>query len=349
MNKKTVELDYMNAIACLLVILIHVLSVGIERIDTMSWQSALIYFPWRIAAFVVPLFLYTGAVKMAMQFENKRVTGAVYLRYALRRIKKIFLPYAVWVCIYYFCFLAIGYVEGGVGEFFSYLFSGSLAAPFYYVIIIMQFYLLMPLWVWVMRRVPFYLSLAVSLLIWFFLEYYPDITWALGISFPYGDRIFLTYIVFWVLGLYAGKNYDRTLEMLTTKKWDKVVCIALILIYAWIYYIRLLGYATPFDILNVKLIADVLSILVLHFIAVSLLSAHELIKKTLSAIYRSSFFVFLAHSLFLTAAQRFLDGQGIVRLSAVIGVRALVCYSVPFILYFIWSRIKAAAGKDRFS
>ncbi|MBQ1436270.1 MAG: acyltransferase family protein, partial [Clostridia bacterium] len=156
MNKKTVELDYMNAIACLLVILIHVMSAGVDSIKEMTWQTALIYFPWRIAAFVVPLFLYTGAVKMAMQFEERRVTGKVYIRYALRRIWKIFIPYVVWVCIYYFYFLSIGYVHGGAGEFFSCLFSGSLAAPFYYVIIIMQFYLLMPLWVWIMRRVPFY-------------------------------------------------------------------------------------------------------------------------------------------------------------------------------------------------
>ena len=46
-------------------ILIHVLSVGIVAADPASWQAAAIYFPWRFAAFVVPAFLYTAAVKLA--------------------------------------------------------------------------------------------------------------------------------------------------------------------------------------------------------------------------------------------------------------------------------------------
>ena len=344
-NKKTVELDYMNAIACLLVILIHVMSAGVDSIKEMTWQTALIYFPWRIAAFVVPLFLYTGAVKMAMQFEERRVTGKVYIRYALRRIWKIFIPYVVWVCIYYFYFLSIGYVHGGAGEFFSCLFSGSLAAPFYYVIIIMQFYLLMPLWVWIMRRVPFYLSFAASLFIWFVMEYYPDMTAALGIDFPYGDRIFPTYIVFWVLGLYAGKNYEKTVALLTAKRWDKIACVALILIYAWIYYIKLLGRTVPLDTLNIKLIADVLSIIVLSYIGVKLTGAHRIVGKVFSALYKSSFFVFLSHSLFLTITDRLLFENHITRLSQVLGIRALVCYTVPFIIYGVWSLIKRAVKK----
>jgi hypothetical protein len=63
--KRRPELDYMNAAACLLVILIHVLSVGIVAADPASWQAAAIYFPWRFAAFVAPAFLYTAAVKLA--------------------------------------------------------------------------------------------------------------------------------------------------------------------------------------------------------------------------------------------------------------------------------------------
>ena len=65
-STKKRELNDMNAIACLLVILIHVLSLGISSVTPTSWQAAVIYFPWRLAAFVVPMFLYTGAVKMAL-------------------------------------------------------------------------------------------------------------------------------------------------------------------------------------------------------------------------------------------------------------------------------------------
>ena len=86
-STKKRELNDMNAIACLLVILIHVLSIGISSVTPTSWQGAVIYFPWRLAAFVVPMFLYTGAIKMALHFMDTEVTFGGYLRYMLQRGK----------------------------------------------------------------------------------------------------------------------------------------------------------------------------------------------------------------------------------------------------------------------
>ena len=129
------ELSYMNALACLAVILIHVLSLGITNLTPGTWQSTAVYLPWRLAAFVVPMFLYTGAVKMSMQFSDAPLTVRDYLRYCLRRIRKIYLPYVLWVVIYYLAFLVIHYVRGDLGEFLSYLLIGNLSSPFYYIVI----------------------------------------------------------------------------------------------------------------------------------------------------------------------------------------------------------------------
>ena len=135
------ELDYMNGAGCLLVVLIHVLSIGVNSADRSSPFAAAVYLPWRLAACAVPMFLYTGAVKMARQFGDVPLTSKVYFRYIRRRFTKIYLPYAVWNTVYYLYFLRIGYVRGGVREFASYLFIGNLSAQFYYVVVIMQFYL----------------------------------------------------------------------------------------------------------------------------------------------------------------------------------------------------------------
>lgn len=176
-STKKRELNDMNAIACLLVILIHVLSIGISSVTPSSWQAAVIYFPWRLAAFVVPMFLYTGAVKMALHFMDRELTLGSYLRYMLQRIQKIYLPYVLWVVIYYACFLRIGYVRGEGREFFSYLLLGNLSSPFYYIVIVMQFYLLMPFWLWMVKHIPAYLALGVSLLTFFFMQQFScDVT-----------------------------------------------------------------------------------------------------------------------------------------------------------------------------
>ena len=126
------ELNYMNAIACLFVILIHVLSLGISSAERTSWQAAVIYFPWRLSAFVVPMFLYTGAVKMARQFMDREVTMKEYVQYFLHRIQKIYVPYVLWTVLYYLSFMKINFVHGNLKEFLSYLLIGNLASPFYF-------------------------------------------------------------------------------------------------------------------------------------------------------------------------------------------------------------------------
>ena len=52
-RERLVELDYFNAAACLMVMLIHVLSLGVTELDRGSWQAAAVYLPWRLAAFAV--------------------------------------------------------------------------------------------------------------------------------------------------------------------------------------------------------------------------------------------------------------------------------------------------------
>ena len=164
-------LDRMNGVACLLVILIHVLSLGISELQVDSWQLFVVYMPWRLSSFVVPLFLFTGAQwKQAVGFSGKPLTVATYGAYLKSRFFKVLLPYVVWVAVYYAYFYRIGFVQGSVAEFLRYARIGNLSAHFYYIIIIFQFYLLLPLWMWILKRIPAYAALGgaavVTLFIW---------------------------------------------------------------------------------------------------------------------------------------------------------------------------------------
>ena len=81
MKKYSRELNYFNAFACLGVILIHVLSIGITGLTKGSVQLSLIFVPWKLAAYVVPAFLFSGAVKMAFSFEREEN----YFKYIFKR------------------------------------------------------------------------------------------------------------------------------------------------------------------------------------------------------------------------------------------------------------------------
>lgn len=333
------ELNYMNAIACLLVILIHVLSLGITSADRSSWQAAVIYFPWRLAAFVVPMFLYTGAVKMARQFEGRAVTVKTYVQYCLQRIRKIYVPYVIWVILYYVCFKQINYVRGEPQEFFSYLLIGNLSSPFYYVVIVMQFYFLMPVWIRMLKHIPAWLAVSISLLITFCMQQCSYILSLCGITFPYSDRVFLTYMIFWTVGLYVGKYYDAVARALPCK--SATLCCAVILFCAALSYIQYTGSYLGFNMNDIKMVSDLLSIVFLHSVCLKLTRAPDTMQHFLQKLYESSFFVYLSHCLFLTLGTACLQGMGVHSLSLLLVARFCICYSVPFVLYLVYDGTRA--------
>lgn len=335
--KKRPELNYMNAIASLCVVLIHIFSIAIFQVERTAWEGALIYFPWRLSAYVVPMFFYTGALKMSRQFETREVTLPSYLHYCVGRVKKIYLPYVLWSVIYFFCFIQIGYVRGEVGEFFHYLFTGDLSAPFYYIILVMQFYFLMPLWVWMIRHIPAWLGISIGMLVTMCMRGLPQLLTHFGVEFAYTGRIFANYLIFWMAGLYAGKHYDsfrKTLE----NRWVKPICAVLVLVCAGLGYLQYAFDFEPFLLDDVKMMADLLSIGLLHSICISLTRASAKIQNTLQTMASASFFLYLTHCLFLTLATNFMQGHGIASLSILLPARALVCYTVPYLLWFVYSR-----------
>lgn len=331
------ELNDMNAIGCLLVILIHVLSLGITKADPSSWQAAAIYFPWRLAAFVVPMFLYTGAVKLAFRFMDERITAAAYIHYILQRVRKIYVPYVIWVAVYFGCFLQINYVRGDWKEFLTYLAIGNIASPFYYIVIVMQFYLLMPLWVWMLRHIPAYLAVAVSLLITLCMQQFSHVLSLFGLSFPYSDRVFLTYLIFWTIGLYAGKHYEKAVSAFGGKS-EQILCCGVVLLCSAVAYLQYSRGIDLFNLYEVKLVSDLLSIAFLHSFCLRLTKSASGVQQFLQKLYESSFFVYLSHCLFLTLVTDYLQRDGVSRISLLLLARFFTCYTIPFILYGIYRR-----------
>ena len=329
--KRKPELDYMNAIACLLVILIHVLSVGIVEAEPDSWQAAVIYFPWRFAAFVVPMFLYTAAVKLARQYGGADLSLRLYLRYVLRRLQKIYVPYVLWVLVYYAYYIHRGYVAGNLRELLSYIRIGNLSSSFYFVIIIMQFYLTMPLWVWMLRHVPAWVGIGVGLFVTLCMFQAAAFASHFGVTVQYTDRCFLTYSVFWIAGLYVGKYYDRFVPALR-ERWTWLLSGAAVAAYCVFFYLQYANGITLSGTSGIKTAADLLSILLLHAVGLRLAERPGPANKVLDSVYRYSFSVYLCHCLFLTALEAHLPRLGITRLSAVLSIRALVCYTLPFLL-----------------
>ena len=343
MKKYSKELNYFNAIACIGVILVHILSIGITNLDRTSIELFIVYIPWKISTYVVPAFLFSGAVKMAFSFEGE---GEGYFKYILKRIVKIYLPYCFWVVVYYLYFLAIGWVEKGFEPLFKYILIGDLSAQFYYVVIVMQFYFLQPLWKFIVNKIPFYVAIPTSALITVFMYRFENLLSYFGIAFEHRSRLFLSYLIFWVIGLYVGKHYEKIKESILKNKISVIFAIVPVLLTVTLSWWQHSKMAYIFDGDFLKLFTDILTILVLF--AISLLievKDFKILKKPLTFIHKASFSVFLSHCLVLQIVTNGLKGIGITDTAVLILARAVACYTLPFILWFIYYKIKKIFAK----
>lgn len=338
MKKYSKELNYFNAFACLGVILVHVLSLGITSLESNSIELFIIYLPWKLSAYVVPAFLFSGAIKMAFSFEEKSENYFVYIG---KRILKIYLPYCLWVVIYYLYFLKLGWVEKGILPLIKYILVGDLSAQFYYVIIVMQFYLLMPLWKLFVMKIPFLIGIPLTALITLFMNKFTPFTAQFGIDFQYTSNLFATYLVFWVIGLYVGRYYEEVKNAL--KKCGVSIFISTLAVLA-VGFISHWQYSKSiyvFDGNVLKFFTDILTVFIVFYICILIENSKvKKLKNLLSFIHKSSFSVYLSHCLVLQIISNYLTGKGVTDVGILLLSRAIACYSIPFILWYAWYLFK---------
>ncbi len=338
------ELDEFNALACLLVILIHVLSLGVTMLERGAWQLAPVYFLWKLSGFVVPAFLFSGAVKLGRALAEGQVPP--YGVYIWRRIRKIYLPYLAASLLYVAVYRAIGVTETlSLHDLLCDLLLGRVSSQFYYIVLVMQFYLLLPLWKCFLARVSPCVALPLGILVSFFMlrsDYFLR-----GTAFaPYyfRDRIFLSYLFFWLWGLYSGAHYDmlrRRLQRMS--RLSVALACGAVLGFVCITYVQLVTDVYVYDGNDMKLFSDALSILLLLYGCIRLrgLSCPRL-HGTLRRIYGASYSVFLSHCLFLTVGTIYLQRFGVVRMGALLPLRAAICYTLPFALHALLRRFRTA-------
>ena len=332
-QEKHEELNYFNAISCLAVILIHVLSYSVVALQKQSWQFAAVFFPWQIAAYVVPAFLFCGAVKLSFQInESKLPSWPVYMK---RRIQKVYLPYVLATVVYFLVFGIFGKLGLSLRQLLHYLLVGDVSAPLYYIIVVMQFYLLLPLWKWLVQKIPASIALPAAAMIYMLMPQEASAVTQIGVAFRYTDRVFPTYLVFWVLGLYVGKHYESVSDALNGHRKAAGCSMLLVLLFAFVSYRLNLEAKSPLGTGGMKMFSDVLTIIGLLSLCLWILqSKHERVKKLLAAIHTVSFPVYLYHCLFLELGNGALRRLGIRNEGLLLLMRALICYTVPFVLCF---------------
>ncbi len=325
-RKRLAEISSFETILCLFVVMIHVLSDSISAYPKGSFLSAVSFLFSRCLTFAVPAFIMSSAIKFAHAYSEGEFH---YFSFLKRRITKIYIPYLIMATIYYLYFVYHRhYFDFSWPVLFRYLSLGTIAAPFYFIIIIMQLYLIAPLTLGFCKLITPTVGIILAGIITILSKY-------LLIGFQYSDRIFLVYFVYWIIGCYIGINFKMNLEHLCrSKKAFVITGIVFTILYSLTAYFEFLGYFYSFY-------TEILKILFAAFASVMwLIIMPKYDHEGADILSPATFYIYLIHCLVIFEAEHIMEKLEITSTPQRFFITFFSAYIISIVISVLYSQIK---------
>ncbi|MBR4721223.1 MAG: acyltransferase [Clostridia bacterium] len=275
------QITVMNALLCLFVVMIHLTFAPLAELIQKSFPHIAIFIINKTLGFCVPTFIFLSGFKLFKGYEKKPLNKKAFLR---RRFKKIAVPYFIAVLIYMIYFGAKGWLEDGI---LKSLFLGTVSAHFYYVVILLQLYLLFPMLFRLFgkhSRTTFVCSVIITLFCVVFLQS------------GYWDRFFGTYIFYFVFGMFWAK-YDLY-ELI--KKYLRVIALSFaVLLILHLTFLYLSNYSgidySAYPIVN--MLYDVSAMIMLYAVSYEFLQKLRTVIAISGILGKYTYTIYLYHCL----------------------------------------------------
>lgn len=218
--KRRTEISYISILFAFIVIFIHACSepLGVSGYSLNSVPFYLTLSLFRLSSFAVQGFIFLSGVKLFINLKEPYDCVGTWLR----QYKRVVLPYVLWVCLYFSFFVTINWEVFSLKALVKYILVGNLSAHFYFVVVIVQFYLLAPLFVKLVKKLrPAILLPAAFVLMIYLWQYLPDtlskvlttadselVAYPIRVYLKYIDRVFTSYLFYFILGLVVGRFYE---------------------------------------------------------------------------------------------------------------------------------------------
>ena len=340
-SERRSELSWQNLAFCAMVLFIHCSSQPVSALRTDSWQFALVYVLQKLSFVSVYGFFLLSGVKLTLP-RGRRISVALYYK---GRLKSILLPYFIAMLIYYVWFsAALGYIQPSVCGFLGYLVRGDLSSPFYFIVALTQLIVLMPLLRYVAEHVSPALSLPLALAVSWMSELYFEQFLQLfdpSASFAYGDRVFTTYLFYYLAGCYIGLHYDAFLSVLRRNRRFTSGVFALFAAFdaALSYRGRVLSLWSP--LWPMAHLTYLLAAIAFCFLAAS--SIRRPLPRWLAQVDRASFLIYLYHALVISVLdQKILGRIGVSGVAVPYAIRIAVVFVLVPLGCVTWQNLWAA-------
>ncbi|MCJ8015110.1 acyltransferase [Paenibacillus sp. KQZ6P-2] len=228
-KERIMELDIFRSLAIMAVIFIHATSTTLAK--TLGTSS---YYPFLFinifSKFAVPVFIFLSGFVLFYNYLDKPLNKSMLKSFYTKRLLYILVPYIFFSLFY---FLLNCYVKGKLGlpftqlahDFGLQLLKGTAHTHLYYVIIMLQLYIVFPLFLWWFQKqrsiLPWVAIIGLAIQ-WLFVYLYkygfhlPEAgVYRTGIRLPLPKgSVAFSYMSFYLFGAFIAAYYSRLKEWL---------------------------------------------------------------------------------------------------------------------------------------
>lgn len=217
------ELAITRALAILAVLLIHSTSTPVTTLSSDS-KLYLFYVFFNISPkFAVPAFIFLSGFVLFYNYIQKDLTKELIIHFYKKRVTQILIPY-LFFSIFYYAAMQFYVTHDLVDtwrslfsiEFLEKLLLGKAYTHLYYIFIIVQFYLMFPLFLYILKKKPAlspYLIWIGFVLQWVFILLNAEL-W----QYPYRGSIAFSYLFYFLAGAFLGIYFEKYKGWLQLKK-----------------------------------------------------------------------------------------------------------------------------------
>lgn len=320
-------IEYIRGISMLGVIGIH---IGSQYLGSPHPNANLTAIYEIVTRFAVPIFFFISAFGIFYNMDIR--TPFSHRIFMQRRMQAVLLPYLLW-SLFYLWHDSILYQTGfpSVSYLAELLFFGGAKYQLYFLVILLWFYLLMPIWIAILRNTtPKLLIILFLLQIAFDYESSFDmgfILWTYALDDGFIKSLFLYrlnylpfhYAFIFLLGGYAALHIDSFLRLLREQKFlITLFFIASLLALLHFYYDLMENGYTQMDAINTahQLSPQGIIYTVTASLFFFMLFTYQCYPSSLNAIFsllgRHSYFSYLIHPFFIGHYTLYLEHNGIV-------------------------------------
>ena len=193
-KKDYLNIHFMRIFACILVVIIHITATPATILTPNSVPQLFFLFINQLSKAAVPIFVFISGFILSKIYENQKINP---LKFWPLRLPKLVFPYILWSLAYYFIYLYKGFYPLDLVFILKGLLYGTFVYHLYFMIIIIQFYLLFPFLHLMAERIGYVKCFILSALLQLIF---------VGTLFPYKDRFITSYIVYFTFGMLIAKR-----------------------------------------------------------------------------------------------------------------------------------------------